>query len=166
MGERREVARGAEAAARRHHRMDGPVEHADEKLDRLDAYAGEADRQSVGAKQEHPPHDLVGERVADARGVRPDEVPLQRGRVGRLDAHVGEVAETGGDTVDGGPLLDQAVDHGAGRAHPLSRRRIERDLSPAPRDLDDVVDGEVGAGDRKGRHRSLYYAPCDGCRTP
>ena len=99
-------------------------------------------------------------------GVRPHEVPLQLGGLGRLDPDVGEVAEAGRDAVHGGAVGNEALDDGARFRHPSRRGGVELDRPPSARDLDHVVDGEVPAGERKRRHRSLYYAPCDGCRTP
>ena len=92
--------------------------------------------------------------------------PLEVGGLPGLDPHVGKVAEAGGDAIHGRAFRDEALDHGSAGAHALGGPGIERDRPPAARDLDHVVDGEIPAGDRKGRHRSLYYAPCDGCRTP
>ena len=133
MGERRQVARRAEAAARWDDRVDGRVEHADEQLDDVDADAGEPDRERVGTQQEHRAHDLVGQRVADAGRVRADQVALQLGGLVRLDAHVGEVAEAGRDAVDGGPLGHEPLDDRARRAHPLARRPGRATTARRPR---------------------------------
>ena len=84
-----------------------------------------------------------------------------------LDPDVGQVAEAGRHAIDGRAVGNEALDRR--RAMPRIRSAAAGssvDGPPAARDLDDVVDGEVPAGERKGRHRSLYYAPCDGCRTP
>ena len=135
-----------------------------QQLDHLGPHAGQADRQGVGAEEEHGPHHLVGQRIAGARGVRADEVALELLGVGRVDPHVGEVAEAGGDAVDGGALRDEALDDCSRGAHPHGRAGVELDGSPRSGDLDDLVDGEVPAGEQNRRHRSLYYAPCDGCR--
>ena len=85
VGQRREVARRAEAAARRDDRMDRRVQHRDEQLDDLDPHAGEPDGQGVRAQQEHRPHDVVGQRVADAGGMGADEVALEGRRLRRVD---------------------------------------------------------------------------------
>ena len=161
----REVARRPEAATRRDDRVDRGVEHRDEQLDDLDAHPGQPDSQRVRAQDEHRPHDLVGKRLADARGMGTDEVSLEGRRLGRFDTGIGQVAEAGRDAIHGRAVGHEALDDGSRCPHPIRRSRVEHDGPPAPSDLDDVVDGEVPAGERKGRHRSLYYAPCDGCRT-
>jgi hypothetical protein len=109
----RQVARSAEAAPRRHHRVNRLVEHADEELDRLDANAGQPHRERIGTQDEHGSHHLVGQCIPDAGSVRADEIPLQSDRVGSIDAHVRQVAEPGRHAVDGGALVDQPIDHRA-----------------------------------------------------
>ena len=163
--QRGEVARRAEAAARRDDRMDRRVQHRHEQVDDLDPHAGEPDRQGVRPQQEHRPHDVVGQRVADAGGMGADEVALEGRRLRGVDARIGQIAEAGGDAIDGCAVGHEPLDHGPRCTHPIRRSGFELDGPSAPRDLDDVIDGEVPAGERKGRHRSLYYAPCDGCRT-
>ncbi len=142
VGERRQVARRAEAAARGDDGMDGLVEHADEELGDGHADARQPDGERVGAQQEHRAHDLVGQRVADAGRVRPNEVALQLGRLVRLDPHVGEVAEARRDAVDGRPLVDEPLDDGPRLAHASRGIRVERHRSSAACHLDDVVDRE------------------------
>jgi hypothetical protein len=111
-------------------------------------------------------HDVGRQRLADAGGVRTHEVALELGGAGRVDPDVGQVAEAGCHAVGGGALGDETLDHGPRRAHAVGSVRIESDGAAAAGDLDDLVDGEVPAGEEERRHRSLYYAPCDGCRTP
>ena len=146
--------------------MNRRVQHRDQQLDHLGPHAGQADRKGIRPQQQHRADDLVGQRIAHARGMRPDEVALKCRGLAGIDARVGEVAEAGGDPVDGCPLGDQPLDDRPRCPHPIGGFISECDGPPASCDLDDVVDGEVPAGERKGRHRSLYYAPCDGCRTP
>ena len=90
-----------DAAARRHHRMHLVVEHADQQLHHLGADAGEAHRQGVGAQQQHGPHHLGGEWLANAGRVRTHQVALQLGGLVGLDPDIGQVAEAGGDAVGG-----------------------------------------------------------------
>ena len=165
VGQRREVARRAETATRRDDRMDRRVQHRDEEVDDLDSHAGEPDRQGVRPKEEHRPHDVIGQRVADAGGMGADEIALEGRRLRGVDARIGQISEAGGDAIDSCAVGHEPLDHGPRRTHPIRRCGFELDGPSAPRDLDDVIDGEVPAGERKGRHRSLYYAPCDGCRT-
>ena len=60
--QRGEVARRAEAAARRDDRVDGGVQHGDEERDDIGPHAGQADRQGIRAQHHHRPHHLVGQR--------------------------------------------------------------------------------------------------------
>ena len=100
MRERRKVAAGPHAAARRHDRVHPGVEHPEQQVNELGAYPGEPDRQAVGAQQQHRPHDLGWKRIAHARRVRADQVALQLGGLPRLDPHIGQVAEPRSHAVD------------------------------------------------------------------
>ncbi len=112
--------------------MHGGVEHRDQELDDLDADPRHADRQGVGAQEEHGAHDLVGQRVADAGGMGPHEVPLQLDRLLGRNPHAGEVAESGRHAVDDGPFGGEPVDHRARGADPLGRSGVEGHRPPAP----------------------------------
>ena len=82
--ERREVAARADRAARRHARMHAAVEQRDQRLERLDADAGEALGQHVRAQRHRRAHGADRQRLADAGGVAAQQVELQRvERVGR-----------------------------------------------------------------------------------
>ena len=78
--QRREVAAGADRAAARHARMDAAVEQREQRLERLDADAGEALRQHVGAQRHRRAHRAHRQRLADAGGVAAQQVELQRAR--------------------------------------------------------------------------------------
>ena len=82
MRERGEVARRADRAAARHDRHDVALEQAEQQLDELGPHARVALAQRVGEQQQHPAHDLGGQRLAGADRVRADEVALQLRRVG------------------------------------------------------------------------------------
>ncbi len=81
----------------------------------------------LARRSEHGAHHLVGQGVADARGMRTDEVALELGRAcsGSI-LHVGEVAEAGRNAVDGRPLGYETLDDRPGLAHPLGGVRVER----------------------------------------
>ena len=137
VGQRRQVARGAQAAAGRHDRVHGRVEHRDQQLDDLDADAGEPDGQGVGAEHEHGPHDLVGQRIADAGRVATDQVALELGGLIGRDPDVGQVAEAGRDAVDG--LRPSATSRSITAREAAIRSAAagsSDDRSPAPRHLD------------------------------
>src|SRR5204862_7140812 len=74
---RREVAAGADRSATRHTRNDPRVQAVHDQLDRLDAGAGEALRERVGAKQHRGAHDLRWVRLADAAGVASKQAELK-----------------------------------------------------------------------------------------
>jgi hypothetical protein len=164
VGERGQVARRAEAAARGNHRVDGPVEHADQELGQRHPDTGQPDGERVGAQQEQGAHHFVRQRIADPGGMRPDEVALQLGGLRGLDPDVRQIAEAGRHPVHGRSIGHQPIDDVARGGHAVRGIGVERHGPPSPCDLDHVVDGEVTTGERKRRHRSLYYAPCDGCR--
>ena len=128
MGERREVAAGADGAAARHVRQHAAVEALDEQLDGDRARARVALRQRVRAQQHRRADDLVRVRLADPAGVAAQEAELEL--LGQLlgDRARDEAAEAGVDAV--GVLLAAVrglLDELAGRAHALARRVGERD---------------------------------------
>ena len=91
--QRREVAAGADRAARRHHRVHAAVQQRDQQVERLEPDAGEPLGQHVGAQRHRRAHDGHRQRLADAGGMAAQQVDLQlRQRVVR-DLHLGEVAE-------------------------------------------------------------------------
>ena len=150
VGQRRQVAGRTDAAARGHHGMHLVVEHADQQLHHLGAHAGQANRQGVGAQQQHGPHHLGGERLAHAGGVRPHQVALQLGGLGGLDPDVRQVPEAGGDAVGGASVGDQLLDHRPRGAHPLHRRRVQLHLTARTGDLRHVPGGQRGAAEAQG----------------
>ena len=77
MRERREIAGGADRAARRHDRQNAALEQREQQLDRLDPRAGVALRERVRAQEQRRADDLVGIRLPDAARVRAQEPQLQ-----------------------------------------------------------------------------------------
>ena len=165
--QRRQVARRAEAAARRHDRVDGRVEHADQQLDeprRGRRRARPPARWRAGGAWPARPRPAAGRRRrrrGSARGCAgaprsgPARCARRRGRRSRSSRRRRSLPRSTRRSITAREARIRSAASG-----------VERDRPPAARDLDDVVDREVPAGERKGRHRSLYYAPCDGCRTP
>ena len=150
VGQRRQVARRAQAAARRHDRVDRGVEHRDQQLDDLGADAGQPDGQGVGAQQEHGPHHLVGQRLADAGGVA-----TGRGCAGARRSAPGRCARRRGRRSRSSRRRRSRRRRRAARSRRAMRasarppRASSDDGPPAPCHLDDVVDGEVPAGERE-----------------
>ena len=93
VGERREVARRADAPLLRHDRVDAPRQELADPVDEQRPAARVTERQRVRAQQQHRAHDLARERPPDARGVRGDEVRLEPGRVPGRDERGREVTE-------------------------------------------------------------------------
>ena len=71
------------------------VEHRRQQLGEVDARARVALRDDVRAKQHHRAHFALGQQIADARRVAPNEIDLQLGEPIRRDRDVGQLAEAG-----------------------------------------------------------------------
>ncbi len=127
--------------------MHARVQHPDQQLRHLDPDPGQPDGEGVGAQQQHRPHDLGSERLTDAGGMAADQVALQLGGLGRLDADVGQIAEARRDAVDGGAAADESFDHGPRRVHPLGGACGELDRSCGSSDLHDIGDRQVASGE-------------------
>ena len=57
--------------------MDRRVQHRDQEVDDLARTPESPTRQRVRPQEEHRPHDVVGQRVADQAGRGSDEVALE-----------------------------------------------------------------------------------------
>jgi len=125
VGERRQVARGADRALRGDPRHQARVQHRQQRVDHLLAHARRAARQAAGLEGQRQPHHRRGKRRPDAHAVRADQVELQPVELVGRDARAGELAEAGVDAVDrplaGGGARDR---RGAG-AQAGSRGRVE-----------------------------------------
>jgi hypothetical protein len=93
--------------------------------------SGEADarvaaRERIDLERQDQPHDGIGQRIADARGVREQQIALQQLELIGRDARLREQAEAGVDAVGGvagATIIDQ---RGRGRDAFAVRSR-ERD---------------------------------------
>ena len=117
MGERRQVARRADAALLGHDRVDPQPQEVEQPVDDERPAAAVAEGQRVGPQQEHRPDDLAREGRADAGGVADQEVLLEPPGVGRLDEGRGQVAEAGRHAVHHGALGDERLDDVARLLH-------------------------------------------------
>ena len=126
MGERRQVAGGADGALARDDRHDIALEQREHELDQPGAHAGVPAPQRAGEQQQHPAHDLVGERRPGADGVRAHEVDLELRGVGGRDPHAGELPEAGRDAVDRAPARERRLDDVAGGGDALAVGGVER----------------------------------------
>ena len=149
---RGQVAGRSQRAPRGHPRHDVGVDAGRQMLGDLQAHAGVAARHRVEADDHGGAHDLAGERLAQAHGVAADQVLLQLADLVDRDVRGGQQAEAGGDPV--GDLLagDDGGDDVVRRLDALARGRAERDLGPATRHGDDLVDGERRIADDDLRH--------------
>ena len=104
------------------------------------------ERERVRAQQQHRPHDLARQRLADARGVADEQVLLEPLGVGPVDRPIGERTEPGREPVDDRALVDERLDDGARPFHPRACRGVQHRLGAVARHRLDVADAEVGAG--------------------
>src|ERR671935_1286555 len=100
MGKWREIATCADGTFLRNHRIDATIEHFAKHLDDFSSDAAESQREHVSAEQHHGTHLRLRERIANATGVAANEVQLQLAELARADAHVGQLSESGVDSVN------------------------------------------------------------------
>ena len=101
VGERAEVAAGAEGTLLVNDWEDVVVVAINETLCGLELYAAIAEAEVLDLEQEHELYDFLWNFVADAAGVAHDEVLLELAELVFADGDVAEGAEAGGYTVDG-----------------------------------------------------------------
>lgn len=154
MGERREVARCADGADCGDDGGDACVQQMDDLLDddRTDARVPACE--GGGEDEHHRSDGFFRERVADACGVRAEDVVLDGGDVRVGDAFACEGAEAGVDAVDRVAFCDGGEEGGVAVLDALFRGGGERDGSVVTGDGFDLVDGERGGGEFDGGHAS------------
>ena len=113
VGERREVAAGADRAAARHDRVHPPVEQREQVLDRVAPDAREPFGEHIGAQRHRRAHRASRQRLADAGGMAAQQVQLQLLQVAARDDRFGERAEAGVDAVHRPIVAGMAIDDGA-----------------------------------------------------
>ncbi len=143
VGERRQVAGGADRSLARHDRVHAGVEQLDEALDHDRPDPGVPPGEHVGAEQEHGAHDVLAERLAHPAGVGAQQVELQPGELVGGDLDVGEPAEAGVDAVQHLARRDPGLDARPGAGDPLARPGLELDTRPTPRDGLDLFHRET-----------------------
>jgi hypothetical protein len=153
MGERRQVPGGSDGAAAGNDRQEASVQTLEQELHRLDACAGIALGQRIGAKQHGRAHDFVGVRLADSAGVAAQEAKLELLRELGRDRLLDKAPKAGVDPVGvlagraPGGLLDQ-LPRGA---HPPAPVLGEPGGHALDRDRPDVLDPEIVAVQEHGR---------------
>ena len=128
IGERREIAGGAERPLFGHDGDHVGVQHRRHQIDQLRADARVTEREDVGAEEQHRTRLRPGERTPDRRRVRTNDPVLEVGGLRRVDPHVRERAETRGDAVDDVAGADGILDDGPSRDDALPRAGRECDL--------------------------------------
>ena len=127
VGQRGQIAAGAQRAFLRDARMHAAVEHVQQQLQRLDADAGMAARQRVGADQHDRAHGGGVQRIARADRVADQDVALQLGDLLGRDQPVLERAEAGGDAVGDLAAVQQRLHGIRGALDKLHGRLAELD---------------------------------------
>ena len=141
VGEWREVARRTDAPLRGHDRVEAALEEGEQAIDDNGPAAAVAERQGIGAEQEHRPDDFAGEWFADTRRMAHQQVLLQLGRAGRLDERCRQVAEAGGDAVHDRTLGHEGLDDRTCFVHAPSGVDVEGGPRSAAGNGLDVADG-------------------------
>ena len=140
MSQGRKISARAHRSARRHARVNAAVQKFNEQFERLDANARESLRQHVGAQQHRCPHDRHGQRVANARGMAPEEIELQGVELVGRDAHVREVPEAGVDAVGRLVAMREVVDDCSRRSHALPRGLAQGNRVVVERDRNQSIE--------------------------
>jgi hypothetical protein len=120
--------------------VDAAVEHVDERLDDEGPRAAVAEREHVGAQQQHGARLFFRQRGADAARVAAHEVQLQLAQLGRADADVGQLAEARVDAVDDAARPCNVQDDAARLLGARPRLRRERHLLTPARHADNLFE--------------------------
>ena len=158
--QRREVARGADAALARHVGHEAGVVHREQAVDDGGTHPRVAARQARRLRREHQPHDRRRQRRADTDAVRTNQVQLQGREVGFADARARQLAEAGVDAVDRGVAFGGAAhDLGAGgdRRH---RLRVDPQLPAAGMQGVQVVERQGSRPQQHQRPTIGRFSPC------
>jgi hypothetical protein len=126
--------------------MDAKAQEVEQPLDDLRPAAALAARQCVGAQQQHRPNRFAVVSWANTGGMADEQVVLQPVGVGGFDALRGEAAKAGGHAVNRLTGADQLLDRSSAGDDALARGRIERRRIAVARDVSDVVQRQVAAG--------------------
>ncbi len=131
--------------------MQAVREHLAEPLDELRPAARVAQRERVGAQQQHGAHHGGGQRLTDAGGVAEEQPLLQlASALGRHEG-AGQRPEAGGHAVDHLAGGDEAVDDGTGLPDALACSGVQPDLAPAEGHRLDICDRQLRAVEDDGR---------------
>src|SRR5439155_18962573 len=100
MGKRSEITARANRAFFRNHWIDAPVQHFAKQLDDFATNSTEAERQNIRTQHDHRAHLGLRQRISNSTGVAADKVQLKLTQFALRNSDVGELAESGGDSVN------------------------------------------------------------------
>lgn len=138
MGKWSQVSAGSDRALFRDNRMNTGVEKSHEKLQKFDTHAAEALSENIGAQQKHGARFRFAKRVADTTGVAAHKIDLQLSEFVWSDAHVGQLAKSGIDAVNGFSCSEDLLDESSTLAHALLRSGRDCDRSTGDGDRLDL----------------------------
>src|SRR5437868_1168470 len=127
MRERSEVAGSADGTLRRNDRMDIGIQHCAKRFYRGWFHAAETFRKSIRAKQHHGARFRFAERFANTAAMRAHQIHLQLANLFAGNAHAGEFAKTGVDSVGGFARGDKLIDNAARSVHSFGSDARESD---------------------------------------
>ena len=133
--------------------MHAVVEEIAEQIDHALAHPRAPGGEIVGSEEQDRANDVIGKRITDADRMAADQVLLKVAQPILWDPDRREITETRVHPVDRGVTLRQLRDDLGSVVHAMLGTAIERDRDAAPRDRDDVADGEVVSGQAQCGHR-------------
>ena len=117
VGQRREIATGADAALRRNDGRHAAIQQIAQAFRDHGPDARKTFGEHVGADEHHAADFVAGERRPHSAGVRADHVALQLLELVGRDANVGEQSDAGVDGIDRGVAEREFFDHRARAEH-------------------------------------------------
>jgi len=147
VGERRQVARAAEAAVLVHHRYQPGVQQGGVGLDGGGTDAAVAAGEGGEAQQHHRAHHFILDAGAVACRVRADQALLQPGAVAGGNVAGGQRPEAGGHPVHAVAARGEDVDVGAGCCNGRLGLRRQRDAGARAGDGDDIAPADCAGAD-------------------
>ena len=149
MGQRRQIARGAQRTLLVNHGVQARVEKTDQVVHQVGSYAGVPVTKALDLEQQHQPDDPARRFLPCAAGMRPDEVALQGFQLGRRYDDVLQSAES---------RIDAVVIFGAGEQaaiqeqpailEPLAGGIRQRQLAAFVKDAADIFKPEIVRSDQ------------------
>ncbi len=159
----RQVARCAHRALRRDHRQHAAPEHGFQERQRRRSDSGCALRQAGDLQRQHQPHHGVRHGLADPCRMRQHDVTLQRLQIVRRDAHAGELAEAGVDSINRVAPRHDRRDGGGAALHGGPAGRVERGIGAAV-DVAPGAEGNRAGGQDHRRILAQTRRPAERCR--